>query len=229
MAPQTQTHPENTGFLGVKLLDIDADRAKTLKLAEERGVQISAVMEGSPADKAGIQPGDVVLAYNGETVLGAQQLSRLVRETPPGRNVKLQLWRNGKSQPITVALGAAAANSNSGSFVPFAPPNPPNSFDFPRPFLVWHNPMLGIEFERIDSQQLAEYFGVKGGVLVRSVQQGSPADKAGIRPGDVIFSVAQQAFSTEHDFSSLLRQHGPTVPLSVMRDHKRVDLMMMMP
>ena len=100
--------------------------------------------------------------------------------------------------------------------------------DIPTPLLLWHNSAVGIEFERVDSQ-LAEYFGVKGGVLVRSVLRGSPADRAGLRAGDVIFSVAQQTLSTEHDFSLLLRQRGAAVPVSLMRDHKRLDVTINLP
>jgi serine protease Do len=93
--------------------------------------------------------------------------------------------------------------------------------------LLWHNHIAGIEFERVDSQ-LAAYFGVKSGVLVRAVQPGSAADKAGLRAGDVIFSVAQQTFFTDHEVSSLFRRHS-SVSVSVMRDHKRVDLMLNVP
>ena len=63
----------------MSLAEIDADRAKTLKLDEPRGVEVARVEEGSPAEKAGIKPGDVLLSYNGENILGAQQLGRLVR------------------------------------------------------------------------------------------------------------------------------------------------------
>lgn len=218
----------STGFLGVRLADIDAERAKTLKLGDVRGVEVKAVMEGSPADNAGIQPGDVLLTYNGETLLGAEQLSRMVRETPPGRKVKVQYWRNGKTQTAILAVGTA---SNSHLNLPFEMPMPnwqTPSMDFPTPLLVWRNSMVGIDFERVDLQ-LADYFGVKAGVLIRSVRPGSPAEKAGMHAGDVIFSVAQQTLSTEHDFSALLKQRGTAVPVSLMRDHKRVDLVITLP
>lgn len=218
---------ENAGFLGVRLLDIDADHAKALKLNQEHGVEIKAVLEGSPADKAGIQPGDVVLSCNGEEILSAEQFSRLVEETPPGRTVKLQYWRNGKTQVTKAMIGTAPATQRG----PFGSMPMPNwqtlGMDFPAPMLIWRNPLIGVEFETIDSQ-LAQYFGVKGGVLVRSVERGSPADQAGIRAGDVIFSIAQQALSTEREFGSLLRR-GSSVPVSVMRDHKRLELTLSVP
>lgn len=214
------------GFLGIRLADVDAERAKALKLGDERGVEVKAVMEGSPADNAGILPGDVLLSYNGETLLSAEQLSRMVRETPPGRKVKVQYWRNGKTQGAVLTVGTATRSQMDPPFELPLPQTP--GMDFPNPLLIWRNSMVGIDFERVDSQ-LAEYFGVKGGVLIRFVQHGSPADKAGMRAGDVIFSVAQRTISTEHEFSLLLKQRGTGVPVSLMRDHKRIDLVITLP
>jgi serine protease Do len=209
-------------------MDIDPDRARTLKLNPERGAEVTAVLEGGPADKAGIQPEDVLLSYNGENILSAQQLTRLAQETPPGRNVKVQYWRNGKMQFTTIAVGAAQNNTSTNPFAAMPMPSwQMSGTDFPSPLLVWHNPVIGVEFERVDSQ-LADYFGVKGGVLVRSVQHGSPADKAGLRAGDVMFSVGQRTLATEHDFSLLLRR-GSNVPVSVMRDHKHIELTLSVP
>jgi serine protease Do len=171
------------------------------------------------------------MSYNGEPILGAQQLARLVQETPPGRHVKVQYWREGKTLTTTVVISTNAhVDSNSNPFFRFPSAGwvEPPSLDLPSPLLVWRNSAVGIEFERVDSQ-LAEYFGVKGGILVRSVQHGSPAERAGVRAGDVIFSVAQQTLSSEHDFSSLLRQRGGSVTVSLMRDHKRMDLSIALP
>jgi serine protease Do len=221
--PQTN----GAGFVGVRLADIDANHAKNLKLGEERGVEVKAVMQGSAADQAGILPGDVLLSYNGEAVLGAEQLSRLVRETPPGRKVKVQYWRAGKTQTTLLTVGSAP---NMQSNPTFGFPSSWNelSMDIPTPMLLWHNSSVGIAFEGVDSQ-LAQYFGVNSGVLVRFVQRGSPADKAGVRAGDVIYSVSQQTLSSEHDFSLLIKQRGTSVPISLMRDHKRLELMIALP
>jgi serine protease Do len=94
------------GYLGVGVLDVDEARAKALKLKEERGVEITSVTEGGPADKAGIKAGDVVLEYNGQPVEGMAQFQRLVRETPAGRQVKVEVWRNGAAITLTAAVEA---------------------------------------------------------------------------------------------------------------------------
>ena len=96
-------------YLGVNLAEIDGTRAKELKLKETTGVEITRVEEGSPAEKAGLKPNDVVLEYNGQRVEGMEQFGRLVRETPGGREVKLVISRNGD---IFTVLGMTYADSD---------------------------------------------------------------------------------------------------------------------
>src|SRR3954464_11196019 len=94
----------NAPYLGIGVKDIDSDAAKKLNLKEVRGVEITQVEENSPAAKAGIKEGDVVLEYNGQPVEGGEQLSRLVRETPIGRQVKVGVWRNGGMQSLNATV-----------------------------------------------------------------------------------------------------------------------------
>jgi serine protease Do len=91
---------------------------------------------------------------------------------------------------------------------------------------MWKISAFGIECEPVDSQ-LAEYFGVKHGLLVRSVAKGSPAEKAGLKAGDVLTSIGDRPVATPHDVIGFLRmQHQPNtpVPVVVMRDHKQLTL-----
>ena len=232
----SQSQPGRS-YLGVKFKDITVQRAKELNLGDPQGVEIIWVMEGSPADKAGLKPGDVLLAYNGENILGGEQLVRLVAETPAGRKIKIQYWRDGKTQT------AAVVTSTPPRYTPDIPsswpslPNVPmpnfNLYmrDIPDPLLVWHNNMLGIEGEPL-SAQLAGYFGVKGGVLVRSVDRASPADKAGLKAGDVIIGAAgAKNFDNPRDFISFLRtQHpGSRFELALMRDHRELKVNFKLP
>src|SRR3984957_6530723 len=102
-------------YLGVNLAEIDTNRAKELKLKEDYGVEISRVEENSPAEKAGVKPGDVVLEYNGQRVEGMEQFGRMVRETPPGREVKLTISRDGATQTLIAVLGSRKSRY-SGNF-----------------------------------------------------------------------------------------------------------------
>ncbi len=100
----------------MSLAEIDANRAKELKLKEDYGVEITRVEDGSPAEKAGVKPGDVVLEYNGQRVEGMEQFGRMVRETPPGREVKLTISRDGATQTLTAMLAARKGRAVLGQF-----------------------------------------------------------------------------------------------------------------
>jgi serine protease Do len=220
--------PGNRVYLGVELRDIDGERARALRLDEERGVEVLRVVPGSPAESAGIHAGDVLLSYNGENVLGARQLGRLVSETPEGRKISIQFWRDGKVQTATATLAAQpyVRKVVPGDFELQMPDIDLRTMAIPDPLLVWKNQGIGIEAEPVDGQ-LAQYFGVKGGVLVRSVEKGSAADKAGLRAGDVLTAVAQKPVTSPRELMSCLRSQrrsGRPMPVSVVREHKELSL-----
>jgi len=172
-------------YLGVNLAEIASDRARELKLKEAYGVEITRVEDGSPADKAGLKSGDVVLEYNGQRVEGMEQFGRLVRETPAAREVKLLISRNGVSQTITATVQTRKSKSLSGAMIPAFDMPEIHIPDVPQIFTTWRSPVLGVEAESL-GPQLAAYFGVKEGVLVRSVAKETAAEKAGIDRKSVV-------------------------------------------
>lgn len=230
--------PANSPYLGIGVKDIDADSAKKFNLKEVRGVEITQVEENSPAAKAGLKEGDVVLEYNGQPVEGGEQLSRLVRETPIGRQVKVGVWRNGSMQSLTAAVeqhkGGMVFANGAGPFVmpevripeqmqSFRMPN----MDLPGFGMSYSSPMLGIMGESLGSEeQLAEFFGVKDGVLVKSVNKGSAAEKAGIKAGDVIVKVDEEKIATSRDITTTLRsaRSKKTVTVIVVRAKREMPV-----
>jgi serine protease Do len=205
-------------YLGIGIQEITAERAKALKLRDEAGVEVTRVAPDSPADKAGLREGDVVLQYNGMKVEGLEQLSRLVRETPVGREAKLDIFRNGAPLTLTATIGGHPMLPGMTDGFSFHMP------DVPRPIQGLRSPMLGVEAESIDGQ-LAQYFGVNDGVLVRTVMKGSPAEKAGVKAGDVIVRVNEGKVTTPAEISAHLRAaHGKPVPVAVMREHKEISM-----
>ena len=106
LSAQVTVQVGGTSYLGIGVADITAERAKALNLKEERGAEVTNVAADSPASKAGIKEGDVVLDYDGTTVQGIEQFTRLVRETPVGRQVKISMWRNGAAQTLTATVEA---------------------------------------------------------------------------------------------------------------------------
>jgi serine protease Do len=214
--------PVGGSYIGVMMQEVDSERAKALKLGDETGVEITLVEQEGPAEKAGLKVGDVVLRYNGQRVEGNEQFARLVRETPPGREVKLEISRGGATQTVMVHVAQRKTPRIEWA-------DPPTRMDIhmpdmQRPVMQLRSSILGVEAESIDGQ-LAQYFGVKDGVLVRSVSRGSVADKGGIRAGDVIVKIEDAHVSTPADISSRLRTlHGKSVPLVLMRDHKELTV-----
>jgi len=221
-------------YLGVGVLDVDSERAKALKLKEERGVEISSVTEGGPADKAGIKQGDVVLEYNGQAVEGTTQFQRLVHETPAGRQVKIDLWRNGAALSVTATVGTRKSytiETNDGDINIFG--NPPTwqmpsvqPFEMPHIMTIMPARRLGIDGEALgDEPQFAEFLGVKDGVLVKSVVKNSAAEKAGIKAGDVITKIGDTAITSSHDITSTLRSNqARTFTVTVVRNKKEMQI-----
>jgi serine protease Do len=222
--PFEKSEPEAPrSHLGVGLKTVDADRANVLKLGTARGVEILSIEEGSAADKAGLKPGDVLLTYNGEQILSTPQVGRLVSETPPGRKVKIDYWRDGKNRSATVLMLGFGATSSDTSQSPPVVTIPLGVPDFPRMLMLWDNVGLGVECEPIDGQ-IAEYFGVPHGTLIRHVEKGYPAEKAGLRAGDVILSVDTRVVAAPRDLISYLRTQtspGRTLSIQIVRDHKQ--------
>jgi serine protease Do len=229
-----------TSYLGVDTRDITPDRLAPLHLKEESGVEITMVDEDAPAGKAGLKEQDVILTLNGEKVESVEQLRRMIRETPPDRVVTLGISRNG--QPMTVKVQLAdRKSSNVYSYGPkdfhFEMPRMPAmpslpDIDVPVSIVVVHSSMRsGLMVENLTSQ-LKDYFGAKDGqgVLVRSVEKGSRAEKAGCRAGDVITKIDDEPIHDSGDFSHALRSHGgSTAKLSILRDKKEQTITLTLP
>jgi C-terminal processing protease CtpA/Prc len=257
---------DETGWLGVTPEDISADRAKELKLSAARGVYVSDVEKDSPAEKAGLKPGDVITEFNGQHVEGVTQFRRLVRETPPGHSVAIVVSRDGKSQTLNATLstmtdqfqhqfrmnlgngmrdftlnmpnmqnweGPAIAPMPPTAPMTPRPAMPPGTYSFSTPeggfgygfgsgsgFGIGSTPSIGISGENLNGQ-LGTYFGAPDGegVLVREVESGSPAEKAGLKAGDVITKVAGDRVTTLGELQSKLRakREEKTVQITVVR------------
>ena len=224
--PRAAVFPNAGSFLGVAIQEIESSRAKELKLPEETGVEVTRIAPDSPAEKAGIKTGDVITQYNGQRVEGMDQFSRMVRETPAGRDVKIAIVRNGAPQTITARIVSRLAITGQLIPAPLQEPLELRFPDMPQSHMTWRSTLLGIEAEALDGQ-LAEFFGVKEGVLVRTVNKGSAADRGGIRAGDVIVRVDDAKVATPADISAHMRAaRGRSVAMTVVRDRKEISVML---
>ncbi|MFZ3331138.1 MAG: PDZ domain-containing protein [Candidatus Acidiferrales bacterium] len=218
---------DGSGWLGVEIGEVTAEKAKDLKLSAVRGVVVMDVEPSSPAAKAGLKDNDVIMQYDGQTVEGTVQFRRLVRETPAGRTVTLETSRNGVTQNISVDLGDRSAffekkmkgkMRDFDNALAFSMPNP--DFSFSMPVMEGRSPLLGIGAEDL-SGQLGNYFGVPDGtgILVREVRPGMAAEKAGLKAGDVIIKVDGKPVHTLADLRTQLRDKTDqkSVNLGILR------------
>jgi serine protease Do len=234
--------------IGASVRDVDQADVTREKLAGQTGAVVDEVRSESPAAKAGFKSGDVIVAFDGERVRSARQLGRLVAETPAGRAVKVALQRAGAKlevdvtpeSPVTAMRGPFGFESEwprvktfprlEGDLKRKFPAMEFHGEGFPggdslRIFGIPGPGRLGVQVQGL-SDQLASYFGVKEGVLVSDVDEGSPADKAGVKAGDVITAVnGQQVTEPEQLRRELAKaDEGKATDLSVMREKKALTL-----
>jgi len=235
-------------YLGVDTRDVTSDRLSALHLKDERGVEVTMVDQDAPAGKAGIKEHDVILTLNGTAVESVEQLRRLIREIPPGRTVTLEISRDG--QPVTLKAELASRRKayaysygpDGKDFhfempampaipaIPAIPALPPD-IDYPSVVVVHVSTRSGLMIENL-TPQLGDYFGVKNGqgVLVRSVEKGSRAEKAGFRAGDVIVRVNGEPINDSSDFGHALRgRKDNTASVSIVRDKKEQTITLPLP
>ena len=235
--------------LGVMVDDLSADELKTLGSAPG-GVRIEEVDQESPAAKAGLREGDIVIEVDGDRVRSARQFSRLIQETPAGRSVALGIVRDGQRQSISVTpearafgLGwdsdrierdfgrslreleprlreiergfksrACASFATTGRWISTSTSSPAGRVR-----------VAGLAFSsRSSRRNWRSDFGAKtGGVLVSSIHSGSPAEKAGLKAGDVITSINGDAVRDSEDVIDELRAvEGQDVTIGILREKK---------
>jgi serine protease Do len=246
------------GRLGVSLAEVGADDVARLKLSEERGALVRDVEDGSAAEEAGLKDGDVIIGYEGDKVSSASQLARLVRETPAGRKVELEVSREGQVQRLTATLRAPRTPRWMSELMDSdidlhdldqlgdlpVPPTPPEAPRAPRPplldqghdwggFFFGGRPTmrLGIRYQELDGQ-LARYFKLEDrGVLVTHVEPGSAAEKAGLRAGDVLTAIGGDRVVDGSDVRRAVREAeaGASLKVTVLRDGRAVDLTVTLP
>ena len=182
------------------------------------GVLIDEVRPDSPADKAGIKRGDIIVEFDGERVRSARQFSRLVQETTPGRTVTAAIVRDSGRSSVQITpnderRGDVMVSGDFGDYMrDFGRdlgrlgdrlPAFDFNFDFDLPAFATGR-RLGVAVDELTSQ-LADHFGAKGGVLVTSVTEGTPASRAGLKAGDVITSINGARVESREDLLRTLR------------------------
>ncbi len=210
-----------SGWLGISISEVTAEKARELKLPAHRGVLVGEVEADSAAAKAGIKEGDVISEFNGQRVEGTVQFRRLVRETLVGRAVPVTLWRDGRTQSVQVEMGSRRAQSRHRienrlrDRIVVAPDVHIEAL--PRfELFASRTPTLGISGEDLQGE-LGKYFNAPEGegVLVKQVFEGTPAEKAGMKAGDVITHIEGDRIKSVSDLRAKLREKRETKSVKV--------------
>src|ERR1700733_11818409 len=219
-------------YLGVDINDVTTERLSALKLKEEKGVEVTMVDQDAPAGKAGIKEHDVILTMNGTSIESGAQLRRMIHEMPPGRLVTFGLSRAGEPMTVRVQLADKHKEFSMGPSMKDFHVNIPEihipDIDIPsmNMVVVTSSARSGLTVENI-TPQLGEFFGVKNGdeVLVRAVEKGSRAEKAGFRAGDVIVKVNDEPVHDTGDFSHAVRSRsGAALSVGGVREKREQNL-----
>lgn len=206
LIPQLVEHGEVTrGYLGVNIQTITPDLAKVLEVEEQSGALVSDVTTDSPAEKAGIERGDIIINFNGDEVADSRDLSAKVAATPVGEEVELTILRDAKEKPLKVRVGELVADNSFHGKSDGASKG------------KW-----GLQLHDLD-ENVAKQLRVdaQDGVAIVGVEPGSAAAEAGLRKGDVIVEVNREAVDSVSEVKKQLRdaEDKDKLLLLVQRDN----------
>lgn len=189
------------GRLGVQIQELTADLVASFKLPDRSGVLVAAVERGGPADKAGMQAGDVIRRYDGKTIDDAAALPRFVAATKPGEKVTIEVWRQGEVKRVEATIAELQTEVGAGG--PLRPALPSSG-------------ALGLAVRELTPEE-RKVVGLEFGVVVEAAQ--APAAEAGIQAGDVIAAVGPTRLTSLAQFKELIAgiKPGDAVPLLVRR------------
>jgi serine protease Do len=220
----------NGNYLGVSIQEVTRENMSRYSLREPRGLAITKVSEDSPASRAGLRAGDVILRFEGEQVASYSKLQRLISEAAPEQIVRLTISRGGAEQEVSITIGRR--KSVYESLVQTYPKseNMNQTFEELRrnqgAFGLYSGRRIGITTMQL-TKQLADYFGIAGGrgVLVTSVTENSPAARAGIKAGDVITDVDGEKVESSGDISRAINsKNDGAVTLRIVRDRNAMSV-----
>ncbi|MGA8053797.1 MAG: DegQ family serine endoprotease [Burkholderiales bacterium] len=192
------------GRIGVAIQGLTQDLADSFGLDRPRGALVSTVEKGSPADRAGVLVGDVILAVDGRPVEQSVDLPRIIGETRPGNAVSLQVWRQGVAKELKVTVGEAPADRVAAAAPETSAPT---------------QSKLGVAVRPVSAEE-KQRLGIDGGVFVERAD--GPAARAGIRPGDVILAVGSQKIASAEELKRVIDAARERVALLVQRENAKL-------
>jgi serine protease Do len=182
------------GWIGARIQPVTDDIAETVGLDKSRGAMIAAIDPGSPAVQAKLQPGDIILSYDGKPIERSRQLPRLVADTPPDKPVKVTVWRDGKEHEVELKMAVLNPNRPAP-----APPEP----EKPKPVATVD--AFGLKLAKL-SPEIRKQFSLPDaakGMVITEVPPNSAAAAQGLRPGDLVIAIGHAAVATGDEIPQL--------------------------
>lgn len=215
------------GWLGVYTQTVDKDLKEAFKLEADHGVVVTNVVSDSPADAAGLKAGDIILSFDGADLTTAAQLADMVAKHESGDKVNLKILHKGNEKDVVATIGPREESDPARVFI--GGMGHPNSVA--KSFIFDHSSVqdtyIGVNLESL-GDQLGEYFGVKDGkgALVTEVIKDSPAEKAGLKAGDVIVSIDGKDVDGPSDIRKAVgdKEKGDKITLNVLRERKETEM-----
>ena len=198
LLPQLRGGKITRGVIGVQVQDVPLNALAEFGLNERRGALVSVVTSGGPAAKAGIEPGDVIVEFNGKPVQRRDQLVSLVTATKPGSTVPIKVLRDKREVSLNVTIDELNLDSETTRTARGATPDTEPDIQETTGFGIALGPLTSDMARRLRVPAGTE------GVLVQDVEAGSPAQRAGVARGDVILQVNRRAVTTPQDASRAL-------------------------
>ncbi|MFQ5454326.1 MAG: PDZ domain-containing protein [Candidatus Zixiibacteriota bacterium] len=216
-------------WLGLITQSVNEELADAFNLSLDYGAIVNEVISLSPADAAGIEEGDIIISYDNEKIYDSDDLIDMVEDSKPDDEVTLSIIRDGNELKIAVSLKKKPKKYLSGTFYDkYISPGVSRSLKEPKTFYfntfdTRGDSHIGIKLSSL-SEQLGEYFGVdKGtGVLISEVDEDSPAEKAGLKAGDIIIAADGEKVFDFRDVKDIIedKEKGEIVSLTVIRNKK---------
>jgi len=203
------------GWIGVTIQDVDQNSAKALGLDKARGALIGSVMPGEPADKAGVKAGDIILSVDGQDIADSNALLRTIAGKDPGAEIKITVWRDGKSYALALTLGERTPEQLSAQRG--GPGKPGKGME---------SDILGISVRPVTAEEARTLKLEKnqGGLMVVNVISGKPAGDNDIRQGDVIVSANLKPVKTTQDFAKIVTEDAKERGAVMLQINRRGQL-----